>query len=173
MPGRDVSSEGRRRRARLAPVDWLRTVNDDALLADVAAGYESALAELYDRHGAAVFALSKRMLGDAGAGAEVLEEVFVELWEHPRAFDPRLGPLRYHLLGLARGLCLERLEGERPDVGREASLGSTDEDLHIVELVFFNGYTCRELAEHLGLPEQEVNRRIRFGLRRLGQSPAG
>src|SRR5688572_18208412 len=65
----------------------LAAEGDAHLLDAVAAGDADALALLFDRHGAAVLGLLTRMLGRGGEADEVLQEVFLWLWKHPRRYD--------------------------------------------------------------------------------------
>jgi RNA polymerase sigma-70 factor, ECF subfamily len=73
---------------------------------------ESALAEAYDLHSGAVYGLLLRLLGQASA-QEVLQDVFLRLWEAPERYDPARAALRSFLLVMARSRALDRLRQER------------------------------------------------------------
>ena len=92
---------------------------DAQLLDGVAAGDADALALLFDRHGAAVLGVLTRMLGRAGEADEVLQEVFLWLWKHPRRYDPSRSSLRGWLLVLARSRALDVLRADRSRRVRE------------------------------------------------------
>lgn len=142
---------------------------DEGLVAEIESGSELALAEVYRRHGALVLALARRMLGDRSLAADVVQDVFVELWDDPLAFDWRVGSLQSHLLVRARDHSLERLgrlDGHPPTGA--ATHGLDDDERDIIEMVFLHGRSCREVSQLLDVPEQLVKRRIGFGLRRLG-----
>ncbi len=164
MRGRNSSSGPPEDRSYLVPLDHLGVAGDEELLDHVAAGSEAALAELYDRHAGSVFSFTKRIVPDPDAAAEIVEEVFLELWEEPHAFDGRLGGLRSHLLLLARRASV-RL-GAVPAVAPVRGLPSSA-DVGIVEMALFGGHTCRQIAGLLGLTEWEVKRQLRRGLERL------
>ncbi|MCU0484345.1 MAG: sigma-70 family RNA polymerase sigma factor [Chloroflexi bacterium] len=89
---------------------------DAALVAALAAGSEAALAELYDRHVDAVHAAAFRLLGDRQAAEDVVQEVFLTLWNRADRFDPALGSLPAWLLTIARNRAVDRLRaaGRRP-----------------------------------------------------------
>ncbi len=89
---------------------------DDALVAAVAAGSEDALAELYDRHAAAIHATALRMTGDRGVAEDVVQEVFLTLWNRAERFDPERGSLAAWLGTIARHRAVDRLRaaGRRP-----------------------------------------------------------
>ena len=70
-----------------------------ALVVAIARYRQDALAEAYRRHAGAVFGLAKRLLADHARAEEVVQEVFVRLWNDPNRFDPDRGTLRSYLLG--------------------------------------------------------------------------
>jgi len=54
-------------------------------------GDQGAMAQLYDRYSSVVYAVALRVLGDTGAAEDVLQEVFLQLWRKPSAFDAARG----------------------------------------------------------------------------------
>ena len=63
---------------------------DVALVRDVAAGSETALASLYDRHASLVFGAALRLTPDRSRAEDVVLETFLALWNSRRAIrsDP-------------------------------------------------------------------------------------
>lgn len=53
------------------------------------AGDEAALGELYDELSPLVYGLAVRVTRDWAAAEDITQEVFVRVWENPRAFDGR------------------------------------------------------------------------------------
>ncbi len=107
---------------------------DAALVAAVAAGSEDALAALYDRHAAAIHATALRLAGDRQVAEDVVQEVFLTLWNRADRFDPGAGSLMAWLGTMARNRTIDRLRaaGRRPQVvtlGREGDEGSADDAL--------------------------------------------
>ena len=72
-------------------------------------GSEDALARLYDRHGAAVFAEATRTSRDRWVAAEVVQETFLALWNRAELFDPSRGPLRAWLMAIAHNRAIDQL----------------------------------------------------------------
>jgi RNA polymerase sigma-70 factor (ECF subfamily) len=89
-------------------VDLARADEQDLLKA-IAEGDPSALAVLHDRHAPVVFALCLRILRDAQEAEEVLEDVFLQLWEHAVQYDPGRGSVIAYLVTLARSRAAERV----------------------------------------------------------------
>jgi RNA polymerase sigma-70 factor (ECF subfamily) len=89
------------------------------LVARIRAGHQQAMSELYDRYGKVVCAVSLRVLQDAGAAEDVLQDVFLQLWRNPDAFDASRGSLAAWLAVIARHRAIDRLRKRRPEVDIE------------------------------------------------------
>ena len=63
------------------------------LVARIRAGDQQAMSELYDRYGKVVYAVALRVLQDAAGAEDVLQDVFLQLWRNPDAFDASRGNL--------------------------------------------------------------------------------
>ena len=130
---------------------------------------------------------------------EIVQEVFVRLWNQPERFDPERGSLRSFLLAQTHGRSVDvlRSDGARKereardarsaaeagydlehevwdlavaDRVREAVLTLPEDERRAIELAYFGGRTYREVAALLGAPEGTVKSRIRSGLKRLRAS---
>ena len=72
--------------------------SDAQLVTAIARYSEVALAEVYRRHGGAVFGLARKVLSNAAEAEDVTQEIFLRLWNQPDRFDPSRGSLRSFLL---------------------------------------------------------------------------
>jgi RNA polymerase sigma-70 factor, ECF subfamily len=79
------------------------------LIQRVAQGDQSALAKLYELHRAPSFGLCIQLMGNPRLAEEVLQEVFVQIWEEAATHTATFGSFSAWLMGLTRRLCLERL----------------------------------------------------------------
>jgi len=98
--------------------DGLGTLDDAALVREVAGGSHDALAVLYDRHADAVFASASRPTSVRGLAAEVVQETFLALWNRAESYDPAAGSLAAWLYTIARNRTVDRLRaaGRRPNL---------------------------------------------------------
>ena len=71
-------------------------LDDVELVARISHGDFEAMAEIYERHSSHVHALATRVWGGDRTD-QVVQDVFLQLWQSPRAFDPSRGSLAVHL----------------------------------------------------------------------------
>ena len=170
--------------------------DDVGLLIAVARYDGDALAEAYRRHAGVVFALASRMLWERTTAEELVQEIFLRLWEQPERYERTRGSLRTFLLMDAHARCVDRIRSDTRRRNREERVGRAEmaeaydvdleawdltlaeqvrealDTLHdgeraAIELAYFGGHTYREVAHILELPEGTVKSRIRTGLTRL------
>jgi len=161
------------------------------------AGDEHALREAFRAHAPAVLGLATRVLGNEAAAEDVLQDVFVRLWERPETFDPARGRLRSYLLAMTHSRAVERLRAEdsqrrRAEALRRDAVTTTaiepGDDLAVqttgtavrralaglppdqrapIEMAYFGGLSYREVAVALDEPEGTIRYRIRAGMQKM------
>ena len=165
---------------------------DSVLLERIAARDAAAVGELYDRHSRLLYGLIVRILRDRGEAEEILQEVFVLVWNRVATYNPGLGPPAAWLVGIARNRAIDRLRansarrraiesvrvdvesnespetdalvGEQQRAIRQALETIPREQRDLIEDAYFFGFTHSELAERHKLPLGTVKTRIRTGL---------
>ncbi len=170
-------------------------MSEAALLWAIRSGDESAMATLYDRYSGLVYAVALRVLGDTGAAEDVLQEVFLQLWRNPAAFDSGRGNLGAWLAVIARNRAIDGLRKRRPesdiadvvlsvepDLAGEAERSRALEKIRgelsampapqrsALEMAYFEGLTHTEIAARTGEPLGTIKTRIRTGLQALRQA---
>ena len=95
---------------------------DPDLVAQLAAGSQEALAELYDRYGRLAYAVALRVLGDPGRAEDAVQEAFLKIWNHAASFDARRGSLRTWLLTSVRNRSIDYLRGRGAHERQELEL---------------------------------------------------
>ena len=73
------------------------------------------MAQLYDRYSSIVYSVALRILGDVGAAEDILQDVFMQLWRNPMAFDASRGRLRAWLAVIARHRAIDTLRKRQPE----------------------------------------------------------
>jgi RNA polymerase sigma-70 factor, ECF subfamily len=137
-------------------------------------GSQEALASLYDRHNAKVFAAAMRTCGDRWMAAEIVQETFLAMWSRAEQFDPSRGTLSAWLGTIARNRAIDRLRaaGRHDRAATFSSFGRSDVDDHAVvewltatgELI---GVAGPEPAPEIALADKETRASIEQGLRSL------
>jgi len=87
--------------------------SSSALLARVAAGDREAFGRFYDRLSPIAFGLIRRVLRDPEAAAEVLQEVFWQVWREAPQYDPQRGSPEAWLVMRAKTRAIDRLRSMR------------------------------------------------------------
>jgi RNA polymerase sigma-70 factor (ECF subfamily) len=167
-----------------------------ACLHRIARRDRAALEQLYKSTSAKLFGICRRILPDERAAEDVLQEVYLIVWNKAGQFDAELGlsPVTW-LAAIARNRSLDRLRaGKRRFAALEAAAELPDpaplsdarletaENHHrlaeclqgldaraaeAIRAAFFGGLTYQRLAERAGLPLATMKSIIRRGLGRL------
>lgn len=163
----------------------------------VEAGDAEAFAALYDRHSRAAFSLAYRMMGERQAAEDLTQEAFIKVWRGAASYRVGRGSVRTWILSIVHNRGIDQLRSrasrrrtqdkveasaptsepseafaeawrnsQREQV-REALNTLPQEQLEILELAYFSGYTHVEIAERLDLPLGTVKGRMRLGLRKI------
>ena len=172
--------------------------DDAALLQRVARGDLShPLEELYDRYAARLHGLGLRLLGDPGLAEELVQETFVRLWQSADRYDPQRGSVTSFVFVIARRLAVDlwRRPSSRPFADLEEADRSPDRDpgdavdqllvgIHVrdalaslpdgqrevLELLYLQDLTQRQVADRVGVPLGTVKTRAFYGLRTLKEA---
>jgi len=166
--------------------------DDMRLIARIRAGEPGAMSELYDRYSSVVYGVALRVLQDAAGAEDVLQDIFLQLWRKPDAFDSSRGSLVAWLAVIARHRSIDRLRQRRPetDIEEVVIAGTTDlrdetertlviekvrtaltdmnaDQRKALEMAYFQGLTHVEIAAKTGEPLGTIKTRIRSGLQTL------
>lgn len=169
--------------------------DDVALVRAVAAGDRAALARLYDRYASILLALALRIIRDRREAEDLLHDVFLEVWRSAKDYDLARGRVRTWLIIRMRSRALDVTKSARvsrrsgdpevldrmvaegdvagsPDRQRvRAALAELSADQRqVLELAYFDGQSCSEIAERIGIPIGTVKSRLAAGLGKLRQT---
>lgn len=175
-----------------APVDQA-----GELLQRVARGDRAAFTRLYDMLSPRVFGLILRVLVDRSQSEEVLQEVFLEIWQSAQRFAPNRGQGRSWVLTIAHRRAVDRVRSSQASADRDVRAGLRELDVahdgvaeqaelriegrkvaaalaalpepqrEALTLAYYGGYSQSEIAALVGAPLGTVKTRMRDGLSRL------
>ena len=170
---------------------------DEDLISLVEAADAEAFATLYDRHSRAAFSLAYRMMGERQASEDLAQDAFLKVWRGASSYRVDRGSVRTWILSIVhnRGIdqlrtqasrrrTQDKIEASAPrsqpseafaetwrnsqrDQVREALNTLPPEQLTILELAYFSGYTHVEISDLLRLPLGTVKGRMRLGLKKI------
>ncbi|MEO6828348.1 MAG: sigma-70 family RNA polymerase sigma factor [Acidobacteriaceae bacterium] len=148
-----------------------------------------ALSRMYDLYSTLVYSIAMRVLRESAAAEDVMQEVFLKIWQHPESFTDHRGSLCGWLAVVTRNRAIDRIRGGRQfenvddlqlsnhfDLGAEAEreimlgrvrtvLAKMPEDQRqAMEMAFFEGHTHTEIAAQTGQPLGTIKTRIRTAL---------
>ena len=172
----------------------LAHLSDEALVALVVRGEETALAELYDRFGRIAYGLALRVVRDRNLAEDAVQEAFLALWRTAARFIPERAKASTWILTIVhrRAIDVVRREQRRRTEQAEEAVEAQDEaasdvvwlrmerervqaalralpdqQREALELAYYGGFTQSELAERLGEPLGTIKSRMFTGLNRL------
>lgn len=152
---------------------------------------------LYGQYSGALYGIVRRVITDEETARDVLQEVFVKIWNNIDKFDPTKGRLYTWMLNLARNTAIDKLrskgeimqgkiqtgedivykqeqglktEQQTDTIGLKAIVAEMQpEHKTIVELAYFKGYTLDEISKALDIPLGTVKTRMRKAISLLRQ----
>lgn len=83
------------------------------LLRRVARREHEALAQLYDQIARPLFSMAVHILGDSREAEEVIQDVFVQIWNRAGTFDGELGAPFSWTVGITRNRCIDYLRARQ------------------------------------------------------------
>jgi RNA polymerase sigma-70 factor, ECF subfamily len=170
---------------------------DENLISFVGKGDAEAFTTLYDRHSHAAFSLAYRVMGERQAAEDLVQDTFLKLWRSATSYRPERGSVRTWLLSIVRNRGIdqirsqasrrrtqetfeasaprsqpseafaETLRNSQRNQVREALDTLPPEQLKILELAYFSGYTHVQISELVDVPLGTMKGRMRLGLKKM------
>ncbi|HEV3456254.1 MAG TPA: sigma-70 family RNA polymerase sigma factor [Thermoanaerobaculia bacterium] len=137
-------------------------LSDAALIRQVTERQPDALAKLYDRFAPTLLALARRILDNHADAEEVLQEVFVQVWNRGERYDPARSSVSTWLVLIARSRAIDRLRSRKVverthEAGAQAmpAAGEAYASPEAVENVFIQERHDRVQREMAALPAEQ------------------
>jgi RNA polymerase sigma-70 factor, ECF subfamily len=176
------------------------SLSDHELLARLRAKQPDALERLYNQYGDMMYGLAFRILGDRQEAEDVIQDIFLNLWNRC-TYDPDRASFKTFLMLLVRSRSLDRLRSHKSRLTvaersghlvlsdlperspldaavsdetsqrvREALADLPQKQRESLELSYFEGLTQQEISEKLGIPLGTVKSYFRLSFTKLRQS---
>ena len=164
-------------------------MEDLGLLQEIQSGSQNAMAVFFDRYSRMVYSVALRVLNDPSEAEDVMQEIFVQIWQNPGAFVAGRGSLGGWLVVVTRNRAVDKLRRRKPsdpvelfalpsstnlaqemeqafllEKIRAAMTKLPEEQRKSVELAFFEGLSHSEIAGKTGEPLGTIKTRIRLAL---------
>jgi RNA polymerase sigma-70 factor (ECF subfamily) len=156
---------------------------------------DQAFSYLYDNYSPALFGVISQIISNREAAADVLQDVFVNIWKKISLYDASKGRLFTWMLNIARNAAIDKLRSrshqdslknqplaenvntitansvvnpQQNDIGLKKQVAKLKEEYRVlIDLSYFQGFTHEEIAKILNLPLGTVKTRIRSALTQL------
>ena len=170
-------------------------MQQDFLITQLQEGNEKAFERIYQLYSKSIFGVIFTILKDEKLAEEILQDVFLKVWEKAPTYDASKGRFFTWILNIARNASIDQLRSRSykdlqknvedetfVDIieSRQNLVDNTDaiglrkyirllEPLcrSIIELLFFKGYTQQESAKALEMPLGTLKTRNRMCIKKL------
>jgi RNA polymerase sigma-70 factor (ECF subfamily) len=170
---------------------------DEDLMSLIETGDTQAFEALHDRHSMTAYRMAYRIMGKPQATEDLVQEAFLKVWRAAGSYRVHRGSARTWVLSIVHNLGIDQLRSlasrrrvqditqaraptsqpseafaeawrnSQSEQVRKALKVLPQEQLKVIELAYFSGYTQKEIAELLEVPLGTVKGRARMGLKKL------
>jgi RNA polymerase sigma factor (sigma-70 family) len=170
-------------------------MQQDLLISQLQAGNEQAFERLYNLYSQSLYGIIYNIIREEKVSEEVLQDVFLKIWNNASSYDPAKGRFFTWILNIARNASIDRLrskdfknrkanlrsenfaeilEAQSNAVGKIDAIGLQKYldkigpiCKRLIDLLFFKGFTQKESAEELDIPLGTVKSRNRVCIDKL------
>jgi RNA polymerase sigma-70 factor (ECF subfamily) len=178
-----------------SPIARTETIEESILIKRLCQRDPAALDYLYDHYSGALYSTVLRIVRKEEVAEEVLQDVFIKIWDRMASYDSSKGRLFTWMLNIARNQAIDKTrsremsQGRKTDdidnlvnrIDRQESAQSSIETIGIKEMLtklpedqrfvidhlYLKGFTQSELAEEFGIPLGTVKTRTRMAMKEL------
>jgi RNA polymerase sigma-70 factor (ECF subfamily) len=150
---------------------------------------QKAFSYLYDNYSKALFSIIYHIVNDQEEAEDVLQTVFVKIWNNFASYDEAKGRLYTWMLNIARNMAIDSTRSKHEkvknkiqevsdnvyhrnsmfaenssheNIGLQTILAGLKEDQQqIIDLAYFQGYTQEEISQKLSIPLGTVKTKVR------------
>ncbi|WP_420388658.1 RNA polymerase sigma factor [Roseivirga sp.] len=156
---------------------------------------KAALSYLYDKYSAALYGVASRVIKNEDITQEVLQDVFVKIWNKIDQYDAAKGRFFTWMMNLTRNASIDKLRSK--EFSRSSKTDSIDDYVYtfdrenstemstdaigvkslmddlvddqkfVLHKIYFEGFTHTEIAEEYDIPLGTVKSRLRSALKHM------
>lgn len=171
------------------------TYTEEELLLLLKGQDRQAFNYLYRQYSGALYGVVYKLIADEQTSQDVLQEVFIKVWNSISQYDSQKGRLYTWMLNIARNAAIDKMRSKGEIMKTKIQTGEnvvnnleenrrteqpTDtiglrkmvdnlkpEYATIINLSYFNGYTIEEISKTLNIPSGTVKTRMRSAMGQL------
>lgn len=167
------------------------------LIQAIQQGDQTSLSGLYDKYSAALNGVILKVVPDQDRAEEILQDTFLKIWRSASSYDPAKGRVFTWMLNIARRTAIDvvrsadykasskvqeldkavyrtgsdELRAQVDHIGVDRLLGGmAAEQLEVIRMAYYEGWSQQEIAERTGLPLGTVKSRTRAALLHLREA---
>jgi RNA polymerase sigma factor (sigma-70 family) len=154
-----------------------------------------ALNYLYNSYSKALFGVLLRIVDSEEQAEEVLQDVFLKIWDKIETYDPEKGRLYTWMVNISRNMAIDKLRSK--EISKQKKTDSIDtyvysfakekyeetvtdhigiskvldklsvDQRQVIDLVYFQGFTHSQVADDFNIPLGTVKTRIKAAMTKL------
>lgn len=176
-------------------MEVVQKYTEEELVARLQSQDQQAFSYLYDNYAPALNGIIFRLVDDRILAEDILQDVFIKIWNNFNSYDSSKGRLFTWMINLARNLTIDTLRSkgykkQTKIVSDENSVNNyqdkswgmdkfdamgirkqlanlNSEQRRVIDLAYFDGLTQNEIALQIGIPLGTVKTRMRSAILEL------
>lgn len=173
-------------------MEQIKKYSEDELVLLLKEQNRQAFSYLYDNYAAVLNGVIYRMVEDKELAEDILQEVFIKIWNNFAQYDNNKGRLFTWMLNLTRNLTIDTLRSKgykkqskiSSDENSVSNIQDTNfgadkfdtmglqkqiaslkpEQRTIIDMAYFKGYTQDEISKNTGIPLGTIKTRMRAAI---------
>jgi RNA polymerase sigma-70 factor (ECF subfamily) len=170
-------------------------LSEEELIAALLSGNHQSFEKLYNRFAQVLYGTLVNWVNDTHTAENLLQDAFVKAWTNRESYDPAKGRLFTWLYNITRNVCIDYYRSRQYKKGKAAILSDDislvvnntklanllpdtigirkllgmlrNEEKQVVELMYFKGFTQKEIAKLMDMPLGTVKTRMSMAIKNL------
>lgn len=138
-------------------------LSQEEIVLSVKKGDPSAFNILFDTYSPVIFAIICKRFDDSKAAEEVLQRIFIKIWQNISAFDPSKQRFLAWMLVISRNVIDQASQEQNLNKNSEiqTTVNNVSSNNEVLNLIYFKGYSLKKAAETLQITEPELKIKLK------------